>query len=143
MSITDTITQITSNTNKINFEKGQQNLGKTTLNKDAFMQLLLAKLQNQDPLNPEDNGEFLTQQAQLAQVEQMDNLNKTMQSTSLLTQASSMVGKTVDIDRGENMEPLKGKIESATISSNGEVSILVNGDAYKMSDVRKIYGDAT
>lgn len=140
-NVLSTINRMNNDTNRINFERGQENLGKTSLTKDAFMQLLLAKLQNQDPLNPTDNNEFLTQQAQLAQVEGMDNLSKSFKTTSMLTQASSMVGKNVDIEDTDGLVHT-GRISSASIGTNGEVGIMVNGTNYTMNQVRKIYGDA-
>lgn len=49
-----------------------------TLGKDAFMQMLIAQLQNQDPLNPMDGTQFVAQMAQFSSLEQMQNLNDTM-----------------------------------------------------------------
>jgi len=42
----------------------------TDLTKDAFLQLLVAQIKNQDPLNPTDGVQFLTQLAQFSQLEQ-------------------------------------------------------------------------
>ncbi len=56
---------------------------KTTSNdlgKDAFMKMLIAQLQNQDPLNPMDGTEFAVQLAQFSSLEQLQNLNTTMSS---------------------------------------------------------------
>jgi flagellar basal-body rod modification protein FlgD len=41
------------------------------ISKDAFLQLLVAQVKNQDPLNPTDGVQFLTQLAQFSQLEQM------------------------------------------------------------------------
>ena len=48
------------------------------LGKDAFMQLLVAQIKNQDPLNPTDSSESIAQMAQFSSLEQMQNLNTTM-----------------------------------------------------------------
>jgi flagellar basal-body rod modification protein FlgD len=45
----------------------------TTVDKNMFMQLLVAQLQNQDPLNPSDGTQFVTQLAQFQQLEQSVN----------------------------------------------------------------------
>jgi flagellar basal-body rod modification protein FlgD len=44
--------------------------GKTDISKNMFMQLLVAQMKNQDPLNPSDSTQFLTQLAQFQQLEQ-------------------------------------------------------------------------
>ena len=57
-------------------------------NKQTFLQLLIAQIKNQDPLQPTDGVQFLTQLAQFSQVEQLvaihqgiDTLNQTKQNT--------------------------------------------------------------
>ncbi|MCK5097510.1 MAG: flagellar hook capping protein [Desulfobacteraceae bacterium] len=53
------------------------------LGRDAFLKMMVAQLQNQDPLNPMEGSEFSSQLAQFSQLEQLLNLNETM--TSLKT----------------------------------------------------------
>lgn len=53
---------------------------KNALGKDAFMQMLIAQLKNQDPLNPMDGTQFVAQLAQFSSLEQLTNLNTTMGS---------------------------------------------------------------
>jgi flagellar basal-body rod modification protein FlgD len=48
--------------------------------KDAFLQLLVAQLQNQDPLNPADGMEFLSQLAQFSELEQLIGIRDEIQS---------------------------------------------------------------
>lgn len=75
--------------------------GKGDLGKNEFMELMLAQLKNQNPLEPQDNGEFISQLAQFSSLEEMqklsgnvDNVIGEFRSTQAL-QASAMVGKTV------------------------------------------------
>ena len=49
-------------------------LDKSGMGKDAFLQLLVNQLRNQDPLNPVNDKEFLAQMAQFSTLEQMQNL---------------------------------------------------------------------
>lgn len=73
----------------------------TGLNKDDFLKLFVTQLQNQDPLNPQDSSQFISQLAQLTQVEQAYNTNTNLQSLlnqggNTMTMASlSMIGKQV------------------------------------------------
>ena len=52
----------------------------TGLNQDDFLQLLVTQLQNQDPLNPQDSSAFVTQLAQITQVEQTYDINSNLQN---------------------------------------------------------------
>lgn len=57
---------------------GDESTGATAnpLGQDAFMQLLLTQLQNQDPTSPQADGEFLAQLAQFSQLEQLQKMNE-------------------------------------------------------------------
>jgi len=48
------------------------------MGKDAFLKLLVTQLENQDPLKPTDNTEFVAQLAQFSSLEGIQNLNSTM-----------------------------------------------------------------
>jgi len=57
------------------------------LDKEAFLQLLVTQLKNQDPLSPMDNTEFVAQLAQFSSLEQLSNMNSSLQSNALVTQS--------------------------------------------------------
>ncbi|MDR1732633.1 MAG: flagellar hook assembly protein FlgD [Synergistaceae bacterium] len=68
------------------------------LDKDAFLRLLIAELSNQDPLNPMDDREFISQMAEFSSLEQMTNMTKALEglaSTQEQYSAVSYIGKTV------------------------------------------------
>lgn len=76
------------------------------LGKDAFLQLLVTQLKNQDPLEPQDNSSYIAELAQFSALEQMTNVVKNLEDlgnvvdnidTSVLVgQLSSMIGKGID-----------------------------------------------
>jgi len=51
-----------------------------SLGSDAFLQLLVTQLQNQDPTNPESNTEFVAQLATFSSLEQLTSINKAVTS---------------------------------------------------------------
>ncbi|OEY67359.1 flagellar hook assembly protein FlgD [Marinobacter sp. X15-166B] len=75
--------------------------GKGDLGKNEFMELMIAQLKNQNPLEPQDNGEFISQLAQFSSLEEVQKLSSSVdnvvgefRSTQAL-QASAMVGRSV------------------------------------------------
>jgi flagellar basal-body rod modification protein FlgD len=75
--------------------------GNKALGKDAFLQLLVTQLKNQNPLEPQDNGAFVAQLAQFSSLEGITTLNDTVSglasnyNSSQALQASSLVGRSV------------------------------------------------
>ncbi len=71
------------------------------LDKDAFLNLLIAQLQNQDPLNPTDSVEFTAQLAQFSSLEQLGNVNTNLKQLQYVqmsinnSQAVSLIGKQI------------------------------------------------
>ena len=74
------------------------------LGRNAFLELMVAQLNNQNPLEPTDNQAFVAQLAQFSSVEGIDNLNDTAESmaaqftSNAALQASSLVGQSVIVD---------------------------------------------
>ncbi len=74
------------------------------LGQSAFLELMITQMNNQDPLNPQDNSEFVAQLAQFSSVEGLERLNKNFDSfsSSFLSnqalEASSLVGSMVAVD---------------------------------------------
>jgi flagellar basal-body rod modification protein FlgD len=96
-----TVSSTTSTTGASSTTSGNQ-LAITSGNdlQNTFMQLLVAQLKNQDPLNPMDNSQMTSQLAQINTVNGIQQLNTTMSSMltqNATTQASSMIGRTVQV----------------------------------------------
>ncbi|MFK3816890.1 flagellar hook assembly protein FlgD [Pseudomonas sp. NPDC089407] len=104
----------------------------TTLGKDTFLQLLVTQLQNQNPLDPQDNSEFVAQLAQFSSLESMQTLNDTVDTLSgnytstQALQASSLVGRTV-IAEGDS-----ATVEAGT-GLSGQVALTSSTSAMTVS----------
>lgn len=101
------------------------------LGQKAFLKLMITQLENQDPLSPQENSEFIAQLAQFSSVESLDRLNNNFDSfTSSFIgnqalQASSLVGRTVTVP-AETTRLHEGSYVNAVIdvpSSVGELSL--------------------
>lgn len=130
MNVTDaidgTVTQVTN--------KSQ------ALGKDEFLQLLVAQMKNQDPLNPTDSSQSIAQMAQFSALEQMQNLNTTMtsmqnyQTANTLVNNAVMIGKTVSaITSTGNM--VSGVINAVGVSDDGVTSLYSVTDSDKKTTI--------
>lgn len=85
------------------------------LDKNAFLKILSVQLSNQDPLNPQDNTQYIAQMAQFASLEQSQNMNIAMQKmvlSQMISEGSMLVGKDVTFS-ADNMvvkETVKGMV---------------------------------
>ena len=74
---------VSESQDKYNYYNSDKTSSKSNnLDKDAFLKLLVTQLQNQDPLSPMEDREFIAQMAQFSSLEQMQNLNDTMKTSN-------------------------------------------------------------
>jgi flagellar basal-body rod modification protein FlgD len=133
------------------------NMGKT-----EFLQMLITKLQNQDPTNPVDDQSFVADMAQFSSLEQMQNMStsQSSQATSLdnlntnivalimmqnTTQAAGLIGKSVTISTtttDSQGTSVAGPDVSGTVSVvkfvDGQPKIVVNGKEYGLASIKEI-----
>ncbi|MGG2396262.1 flagellar hook assembly protein FlgD [Pseudomonas sp. SH1-B] len=117
----------------------QDNTQNKDLGKNEFLNLLVAQLNNQNPLEPQGNGEFIAQLAQFSQVEGIEKLNTSMESllsgyqSSQALQASSLVGRKVIIPSEkavvDTSESFKASAVLPVSSSNVYVNVYDNAGA--------------
>ncbi|MFB9323606.1 flagellar hook capping FlgD N-terminal domain-containing protein [Cryptosporangium minutisporangium] len=108
------------------------------LDKDAFLKLLVAQLKYQDPMNPAQGTEFVSQTAQFTTVEKLTDLadvQQQMLTAQLTLGAANLVGKEVTYNDA-NGTPVTGTVSGATIGTNP--SVTVNGLSIPMSSVTGI-----
>ena len=107
--------------------------GNQSLGKDAFLQLLVTQLKNQDPLSPQDNGAFVSQLAQFSSLEGINTLNDSVNnissnySSSQALQASSLVGRSIitQTDKAlvDTSKSMTGSV--AVTAATGNVSVKI------------------
>jgi flagellar basal-body rod modification protein FlgD len=131
---TDLNALVTKHNSEINSGKmPKQNLGK-----DEFLQLLMKQLAYQDPMAPMEDKEFIAQMAQFSSLEQMNNMARDFALMARMfkgSEASSALGKAVEIVRGETT--IKGAVTAVTREENPQ--ILVNGTLYDWDEVIRVY----
>lgn len=91
------------------------------LGKDTFLQLMVAQLRNQDPMNPTDSAAFLAQTAQFTSLEKMTELadqSAAAVAAQMAFGASSLVGRTVTYTDGEGVERA-GLVDSVRFAPDG------------------------
>lgn len=100
-----------------------------TLDKDAFLKLLVAQLRYQNPMAPKDGQEYLAQAAQFAQVERLENMTKAQNEAIAYQQvllATSMVGKQVSgVPEGAE-EAITGKVSSVVFDKGAPQLVVGN-----------------
>ena len=107
--------------------------GSDSLDKDAFLQLLVAQMKYQDPLEPTSNTEYISQYATFSELEQMQNMSASMD----LFRASSLVGQTVLLkvtDSSGRTTNVQGNVDYVVYEKN-KAYLSVNGDLYSMDDL--------
>lgn len=101
------------------------------LDPNAFLQLLIAEMKNQDPTNPTDPAQYMGQFAQLSSVEQAVQTNSKLDallSSSALSQADGLIGRTVSFTSTDGQD-IVGKIASVSINKDGAIANLDNGSS--------------
>ena len=104
-----------------------------SMDKDAFLQLLVAQMKSQDPLEPTSNTEYISQYAQFSQVEQMQN----MAASTDLSRATALVGQEVYIktttSSGET-KYVQGKVDYV-VYENGNAYLSIDEQLYSLDDL--------
>ncbi len=112
------------------------------LGQKAFLKLMITQLENQDPLSPQENSEFIAQLAQFSSVESLDSLNNHFNDfadefvANQALQASSLVGRSVTVPADSTvLEP--GGVVTATAeipASSAELKVQIKTDKGELMD---------
>jgi flagellar basal-body rod modification protein FlgD len=108
-TISNSVLSELSSQNRYKDDPQANELGQT-----AFLELMIAQLNNQDPLSPKENGEFIAQLAQFSSVEGLERLNGNFDSfaksftSNQALQASSLVGRSVTVPSETGVTDMNG-----------------------------------
>lgn len=106
----------------------------SVVDSDTFLTMLVAEMQNQDPLEPTSNTEWVAQYATFTMVEEMDEMGKSMD----LMRANSLIGQNVIMkvtseSTGET-NYVQGMVDFVTYE-NGKAYLYINDEPYSMDDL--------
>ncbi len=105
----------------------------STMDKEAFLNLLVAQMKYQDPLEPTSNTEFVSQYAQFSALEQMQNMSATLE----LSRASTLVGQTVSVNTTDSTgktTTIQGMVDYV-VYENNKAYVSIEGNLYALDDV--------
>jgi flagellar basal-body rod modification protein FlgD len=105
----------------------------SSMDKESFLQLLVAQMKYQDPLEPTSNTEYISQYAQFSQVEEMQNMANSMD----LQRASQLVGQEVYIkttSSSGNTSYVQGKVDYV-VYENSKAYLSINESLYSIDDL--------
>ena len=109
----------------------------STINSDTFLTLLVAEMQNQDPLEPTSNTEWVSQYATFTQVEQIGEMRDSMD----ILRANSMIGNEVVMkvtNQTTGEQSYKRGTVDYVIVENGEPLLVIDEEKYKLSDLDSV-----
>ncbi len=110
-----------------------------TMQMDDFLQLLTSQISNQDPLEPMKDTEFISQMANIASLEQMQQFTQGFESFAASQKdmvAQAYLGRLVSIKEGSN--ELSGLVDSVEKSDEGKISVIVSGKPYDPANITKV-----
>jgi len=138
----------TSATAGISGQQGQQTTTGADALKDvdlnAFLKMLIAELQNQDPLNPVSNSEILQQVSQIKAIESNQRLTDTLDAIGLqqnVATANSLMDRVV-VGLTDQNETVTGKVEGVSIE-NGVTKLHIGNNTVDLKNVSEILPEGT
>jgi flagellar basal-body rod modification protein FlgD len=117
--------------------------GNSVLGKDQFLKILITQLQNQDPMEPMQDKEFIAQMAQFTSVEQLMNISTQLTSMNQsLGSVSGLIGKDITWTDAATNLPKTGNVESIVVSKGIQYAV-VGKDRVALTDITQIQNAST
>ena len=111
----------------------------SSVGQGQFLQLLVAQMKSQNPMQPTSNQEFLGQLAQFSTLNGIETLNSNFSSLMKMqdiTQGSSLIGKQVTYTNSSN-QTVTGAVSSIGVL-NGALNVQIGGDSVTLDKVLKV-----
>lgn len=136
----------------------EKRTGNSNLGKDEFLKILMAQLQNQDPLNPMEDKDFIAQMATFSSLEQMTKMASSfekfmqMQQSSQMVSYHSFVGKEVtwhkiipseDAQEKPAVQEGSGTVASIRYKGDGVEFTLSDGTVLEPANISEVKGGAS
>jgi len=133
-----------------NLQKERKSSGSDVLGKDDFLKILMTQLQNQDPLNPMQDKDFVAQMATFSTLEQITNMGKSIdrfvqaEEQNRMISYSQFAGKEITwhkIEEQDGLEIVKegtGKVASVQFKENDVLFILEDGTTLEPGNISQI-----
>ncbi|GLB59345.1 flagellar hook assembly protein FlgD [Cytobacillus sp. NCCP-133] len=136
-----------------NYQNQSRKTGSDILGKDDFLKILMIQLQNQDPMNPMQDKDFIAQMATFSSLEQVTNMNNTMekllafQEQSQLMSFNQFLGKNVtwhklaeasDSEQASAIEEGTGRVVSIQYKNNSAIFILEDGTKLEPANISQV-----
>ncbi|MGM0499768.1 MAG: flagellar hook capping FlgD N-terminal domain-containing protein [Bacillota bacterium] len=109
------------------------------LGQDAFFELLITQLQNQDPLNPMEDRDFIAQMAEFSSLEKTEKLYTLLEdklSSNQVIQNSNLIGK--EITANVEGVQLKGVVDAVKSSDDKVLAVLDSGSEIDISNITQV-----
>ncbi len=135
MAVESAVNGVANSSNEYHASSKSKTNG-SDLDKDAFLNLLVTQMQYQDPLNPSDNTEYMSQLAQYSSLEAQMNMSETLERGNSLNLVGEYVIMNTTDSKGANTM-ISGLVEYATVK-DGDVYLSINGNYYPAEDLDSV-----
>lgn len=112
---------------------------KNMLGQDDFLKILVTKLSTQDPMNPQQDSDFIAQMAQFSTLEQSKSMTADiamLKAQQEVLTANGLIGRTVTVTQNDK-KVAQGTVTSVAMNE-GAPEVVINGKPYSLEDVSLI-----
>lgn len=109
---------------------------KNTLDKDAFLNLLVTQLRYQNPLQPMEDKEFISQMAQFSSLEQAQNTNRITKMNSAYNMVNRLISATIKDEKDKSID-IVGIVDKVKVDGNN-IYLVVNDKEIPYEDIKEV-----